>query len=621
MTKHTDQVETPKEKGHERSEKVGREASDGQHKLAENQKEESALNKAGKARGGTRTWDRPSVPSGQFPEQTQILSLVGQKDLPSASGLVHEQVAKIENGSESTTDKLKKEQTYFDDLAGELRKGWEWNKQAQTLKFDLTQAYGGTKDSGVVTIPLGDTVFGDWLSKRPLQDRANENPGNKDFMPPDPGGGLKLEPLPGKTEKHQVIRPDGEIDTVSKTTNLDGSSVETTARPNGDKETTKKDKQGRETEHSKSHKGPFGDMPDEVRKTNYDTKTGLPETTTTKYDVFGRESEKTSNDMFGNSHDEKYKYGSHNEKVVTEETDVDCAKGTSTHTKFNDQRQPTEKETRYSDGREPDREAWLYDANGKVALHVKNNEVVAGQFPGGLNPPDDGSGASRFDTAFQQALSKMQTGDSPILIAQGLDNQNVRTDATNATTRKPFELGAEFENVVDQNGVVPFGEQLSGGASDSKIKSNKYYSMTVGFETSSSKGVRDDVLNINIGDGMKVNGQSVMDGKPHRAVFPINVQEGGHFHWVDATVQYVNGKMQLTIHNISASKEKPTSNADWNQINMGYVLQQRNQPQHISSDDYSKLYNGATAEEQNKVMKKGLIKQRIDFKEQEYKDY
>jgi hypothetical protein len=402
-------VEGPKDKGHERPEKAGREASDGRQKFNDNQKEEDAMNKAGKARGGTRTWDRPFVPSGQFPEQVKIASLVEQKDLAKATGLANEQIAEIEHGPGSAKDKLKKEQTYFEDLAGELRKGWEFNKKDQTLTFDLTQAHGGTKDSGVVSIPVGDTVLGDWLSKRPLQDRQSEN---------------------------------------------------------------------------------------------------------------------------------------------------------------------------------------------------------------------SESGADRFE-AYRGALEAAQKPptEQPILIAQGLDNQNVRTDATNAT-REPFQLGAtkaDFASIVDQSGEVPFGEPLHGGVSDSKIQSTKYYSMTIGFETSSSRGKRDDVLNINISDGMKVNGQSVMDGKPHRSVFPINTQEGGHFHWIDATIQDVKGQMQIEIHDISASKEKPTSSNDWNPINLRYPLQLRQSPQHIRASDYGKLYDNSPNQEKNEVMRMGNIRQRIDFKEKEYK--
>jgi hypothetical protein len=190
------------------------------------------------------------------------------------------------------------------------------DKSFNTAWNEMTQASG--KNTQSLQHVLNDlTIF--------------TTPEIKDFMPPNPGGGLKLEPWPGKTETHLEIGKNGEIETVSKTTNWDGSTAETTERPNGDKETIKKDKDGRETEHSKSHKGPFGDdMPDEVKVTKYDTKTGLPETTTTKYD---------------------------------------------------DRHNPLEKETRYSDGRKPDLEAWLYDANGKVALHVKNNEVVNDEVP------------------------------------------------------------------------------------------------------------------------------------------------------------------------------------------------------------------------------------------------
>jgi hypothetical protein len=138
--------------------------------------------------------------------------------------------------------------------------------------------------------------------------------------------------------------------------------------------------------------------------------------------------------------------------------------------------------------------------------------------------------------------------------------------------------------------VVPFGEKLHGGVSDSKIDSQNYFSTTIGYETTSkSGGVRDDVININIGDHMVVNGQSVLDGKPHRAVFPINAQQGGHFHWVDATIQYVRDKkghpvMEVDVHKISASKDRPTSESQWNEIEQRYPLAYVTKPQHVPAD-------------------------------------
>jgi len=400
----------PKDKGHERVEKVGREAADGQQQHLDGKREEQALNKAGKARGGTRTWDRPSISSGEFPEQLQILPYVDDKDFSRATELTMQQVGNIENGPGNPTEKLKKEQTYFDDLAGELHKGWEWNKQNQTLVFDLTQAHGGTPESGVIALPIDNTVFGDWLAKKPLQDRTQE--------------------------------------------------------------------------------------------------------------------------------------------------------------------------------------------------------------------------ASLLSPELTETLKRNNGGEMPVLIAQGLDNQNYRTNATNATdaghAQRQFKLGIEeFAAYADQNGEMPFGEPLKGGASESKMKANSYFSMTIGFETKSSKGTRDDVLNINIPDGMSVDGKSILDGQPHRAVFPINAQQGGHFHWIDATVRLVNGQMQIEIHGLSASKEKPGSASDpsWNHIEMRYGLHHQKTPQHISADDYNLLYQTHLPQDAARVQRQGYIVQRFDFKEKEYNDY
>jgi len=128
-------------------------------------------------------------------------------------------------------------------------------------------------------------------------------------MPGWPNGDDGLKPTP--TETTYKFGPNGEIDTVTKSTHWDGSTTETTERPNGDKERVEKDTKGR----------------------------------------------------------------------------------------------PVEKETTYADGRQPDREDWLYDANGNVALHLKNNLVVNDKDYVGPAFLDE---SSRFDDSFRQALEKLQ---------------------------------------------------------------------------------------------------------------------------------------------------------------------------------------------------------------------
>ena len=174
------------------------------------------------------------------------------------------------------------------------------------------------------------------------------------------------------TDSGKEVTANGVVEKTA-TKSETGATTETTTKPNGDKEVVKKDPEGRETEHTKSHKGPFGDdVPDEKKTTTYG-RGGTSESTTTKYDAMGRENETTKESSWGNTHTEKYAYDNNGGKVVTEEIDKDKMSGTTTDTKYDDNHRPTTKDTSYSDGRPADHEQWFYGDDGTV-FHVKNGK-------------------------------------------------------------------------------------------------------------------------------------------------------------------------------------------------------------------------------------------------------
>ncbi|HEY9755995.1 MAG TPA: hypothetical protein V6C97_12585 [Oculatellaceae cyanobacterium] len=178
----------------------------------------------------------------------------------------------------------------------------------------------------------------------------------------------------------QVLRPDGSFDQVTSTKNSDGSTVQKTTHPDGATESISKDAEGRETERVRTHQTPLGEVIDERVQTTYNKQTGWPEATTTHYDMSGRETERTKQDAFGNSHTEKYAYDSNNRKHIAEETDLNRANGTSTDTKYDAQHHPTERTTHYSDGRPADHERW-FDGPGGVTIHEKNGQIVLDSAP------------------------------------------------------------------------------------------------------------------------------------------------------------------------------------------------------------------------------------------------
>jgi hypothetical protein len=180
------------------------------------------------------------------------------------------------------------------------------------------------------------------------------------------------------TESHDVVQKNGDRVNVTTTHNADGSASETSVKPNGDKEVVQRDSHGRETERVKSHKPRFGENSvDEQIVTNYDEKTGSPKTTATKYDMVGRESEKTTSDVMGNSHSEKYRYDKDNSKHVSETTVVDAFDAKTVHAKYDEQDRKVSQDTSYKNGQTTDHETWAYGPAG-IVLHEKNGRIDNG---------------------------------------------------------------------------------------------------------------------------------------------------------------------------------------------------------------------------------------------------
>lgn len=170
------------------------------------------------------------------------------------------------------------------------------------------------------------------------------------------------------------------------------------------------------------------------------------------------------------------------------------------------------------------------------------------------------------------AEAMLQAKADPLRKADGSFKDNlVAYDGYNKETGR-FELGTNqnvelFKPYVDSEGVVPFGGKVSVDA-EGRPKSGLYATATIGI-TGFYKGIERDkqVLNVNISDKLKVNGQDIFDGKPHRAVFPIAPMPGehdpGHWKWIDATVQKIGTQAELVIYRVSPNVEKPTNDSEF----------------------------------------------------------
>jgi hypothetical protein len=189
---------------------------------------------------------------------------------------------------------------------------------------------------------------------------------------------------------------------------------------------------------------------------------------------------------------------------------------------------------------------------------------------------------------------------------------------------KPFQLGAtniDYAANADRQGAVPFGPMLKGSASDGKSASHSYYSATLGFKGHGANGiVHEQAVNVNIGDGMTLNGKPLADGLPHRGVFPIVPEKDAistHWNWVDATVTIKDGRGDVAIHRISPSEQKPTKDSEWDDINLHWALRHQQQPQHLSCEEYwtqnsGESYNAAALSES---YRNGLKYVRVEVRE------
>lgn len=180
---------------------------------------------------------------------------------------------------------------------------------------------------------------------------------------------------------------------------------------------------------------------------------------------------------------------------------------------------------------------------------------------------------------------------------------NIYKIADNYVPAKPFQLEAKQYDVqtnqtefTDSQGVNPFG--LKASVYDaSATKSNGYYSAVIGMQGhigGTDNGAR-DVINVNINDALKVDGQNVSDGHTHRHVFKI-AQHGNvdsHWQWIDASVGVDSrGNAVLHVFRISPSKEKPAQDNEWDKVDRQYKLAHLKEPLQASPDDYWSLITG-----------------------------
>jgi hypothetical protein len=160
-----------------------------------------------------------------------------------------------------------------------------------------------------------------------------------------------------------------------------------------------------------------------------------------------------------------------------------------------------------------------------------------------------------------------------------------------------FKLGAENEQFlpyVDQQGIAPFGGATNLIGEVGKGRSQSYYSASIGLDGLHKGGEGKQVLNINIGDAMKVDGKLMADGANHRGVFPIAPDKDGrepHWKWIDATIQADGKGGSLTINRVSKSETRPMKDSDWDDFtDMKYSLRHQSMPQHVSADEYWTMY-------------------------------
>lgn len=177
--------------------------------------------------------------------------------------------------------------------------------------------------------------------------------------------------------------------------------------------------------------------------------------------------------------------------------------------------------------------------------------------------------------------------------------------ADESSTVRRFKLGAsesQYVQFADKQGEVPFGGKIGYADSAAKAQSMSYYVLSVGFQgVGRPDGLHEQLLNVNIGDAMKMGNTKIADGHSHRGVFPIAPEKDAplHWKWIDATVTVVGNKAGLAIHRISSSDTKPVNDSQWDNVNMQYALRHQANPQHLNATEFWTANTG-------KVLWKGL---------------
>ncbi len=127
-----------------------------------------------------------------------------------------------------------------------------------------------------------------------------------------------------------------------------------------------------------------------------------------------------------------------------------------------------------------------------------------------------------------------------------------------------------------------------------KQSNTAYYTFTLGLSGQQAN----DVVNINIGNGLKVNGANIADGNPHHGTFPIKGMDNSHWRWIEATAQTSTDSkaLDLSIHKVSPAKgERAASTSDdsaWDQVNLKIRLPLRPEPRHVDAEEYNSLAAG-----------------------------
>jgi hypothetical protein len=183
-------------------------------------------------------------------------------------------------------------------------------------------------------------------------------------------------------------------------------------------------------------------------------------------------------------------------------------------------------------------------------------------------------------------LPGIELFDSRTLIADGSTSERPPVFLQGGIYK---EAQREAEKIADGRGEVPFGSSLDAGVSTNKEAPKGYLVTALPIEglVGTGRGHR-EIIDVNIGDSLKVNNESVIDGKPHRGVFPISHKEGqeSNWNWIDATIVRTGNSAMLQIHGVSPSADKPNQAGEWDKVNWSCPLRYQSKPQHLNAQAY-----------------------------------